>query len=142
MAGARVVLDTNVLVAALRSRRGAAFRLLTLVGRGHFEIAVSVPLVLEYEAVAKRHARVARLTAGEIDDVLDYLVSVADRRPIFFLWRPYLKDPNDDLVLELAVEAECQWIVTYNQRDFAGAARFGVRIVTPREFLALRGLLS
>lgn len=141
MAVSRVVLDTNVLVTALRSRRGAAFRLLTLVGRGHFEIAVSVPLVLEYEAAAKRHARAARLTIGEIDDILDYLVSVADRRSIFFLWRPYLKDPNDDLVLELAVEAECECIVTYNQRNFAGAERFGVRIVTPREFLASRGLL-
>ena len=84
------MLDTNVPIAALRSRRGAAFRLLALVGRGHFEIAVSVPLVLEYEAAAKRHARLAGLTGGEIDDVLDYLVSVADRRPIFVLWRPYL----------------------------------------------------
>jgi hypothetical protein len=76
-----------------------------------------------------------------IDDILDYLCTVGDRRSIFFLWRPLLKDPKDDMVLELAVEAECESIVTYNQRDFAGADRFGVRIVTPREFLQERGLL-
>ena len=66
---------------------------------------------------------------------------MGDRRPIFFLWRPFLKDPRDDLVLELAVEAECEYIVTYNQRDFAGVARSGIRIVTPKEFLEMRGLL-
>jgi len=134
-------MDTNVLVAALRSRRGAAFKLLTLVGRGHFDFALSVPLVLEYEAAAKRQARVMALAAGDIDDILDYLCTVGDRRSIFFLWRPFLKDPRDDMVLELAVEAECGYIVTYNRRDFAGADRFGVRIVTPREFLQERGLL-
>jgi len=134
-------MDTNVLVSALRSRRGAAFTLLTLVGRGHFDIAGSVPLVLEYEAAAKRQRRAMRLSAGDIDDILDYLCSVGDQRSIFFLWRPFLKDPRDDMVLELAVEAECEYIVTYNQRDFAGADRFGVRIVTPREFLQERGLL-
>jgi len=138
---ARIVLDTNVLIAGLRSRRGAAFRLLTFTGSGHFDIAVSVPLVLEYEAVAKAQSRATGLTAREIDEILDYLVSVADCRSIFFLWRPHLKDPRDDMVLELAVEAECQYIVTYNQRNFAGADRFGVRIVTPREFLDMRGLL-
>jgi putative PIN family toxin of toxin-antitoxin system len=138
---ARIVIDTNVLVAALRSRRGAAFKLLSLVGRGDFDFALSVPLVLEYEAAAKRQARVTALSAGEIDDILDYLCIVGDRRSIFFLWRPFLKDPKDDMVLELAVEAECESIVTYNQRDFAGADRFGVRIVTPREFLQERGLL-
>lgn len=135
------MIDTNVLVAALRSRRGAAFKLLTLVGRGHFDFALSVPLVLEYEAAAKRRARVTALSAGDIDDILDYLCTVGDRRSIFFLWRPFLKDPRDDMVLELAVEAECEYIVTYNQRDFARADRFGVRIVTPREFLQERGLL-
>lgn len=138
----RLVLDTSALIAGLRSRRGAAFRLLTLVGRGQFGIAVSVPLMLEYEAIAKLRARAAGLTMRDVDDVLDYLARVADRRQIFFLWRPYLKDPRDDMVLEVAVEAECQYIVTYNQRDFVGADRFGVQVVTPREFLDLRGLRS
>ncbi len=98
--------------------------------------------MLEYEAIAKLRARAAGLTMQDVDDVLDYLARVADRRQLFFLWRPYLKDPRDDMVLEVAVEAECQYIVTDNQRDFVGADRFGVQVVTPREFLDLRGLRS
>ena len=137
----RIVIDTNVFVAALRSQRGAAFKLLSLVGTGQFEVTISVPLILEYEDAAKRDLRGTALTRRDVDDILDYLCSVADRRTIFFLWRPFLKDPKDDLVLELAVEADCDFIVTYNKRDFAGAERFGVRVATAKEFLEARGLL-
>ena len=102
----QVVLDTNVFLSTLRSRRGAAFRLLSLVGLGRrFEVNVSVPLVLEYEEVAKRQLRTVELSSEEVDDIIDYICSVANRRRIFFLWRPYLRDPKDDMVLELAVEA-------------------------------------
>ena len=137
----QVVIDTNVILAALRSRRGASFRLLSMLGRKDFEINVSVPLVLEYEDAAKRMAREAGLTHADIDDVLDYICRVANRRQIFFLWRPYLKDSHDDLVLEVAVEANCDFIITYNVRDFLGAEHFGVRIVTPKEFLQTIGAL-
>lgn len=75
------------------------------------------------------------LTYADVDDILDYLCSVANRREIFFLWRPFLNDPKDDMVLELAVEAGCDCIVTFNTRDFAGVGQFGLRTVTPREFL-------
>ncbi|MFZ5477351.1 MAG: PIN domain-containing protein [Myxococcota bacterium] len=130
-----VVLDTNVLIAALRSRRGASFRLLSLVGTGRFDIALSVPLVLEYEGVANRLLPEIGISAGEVGDILDYLCSVAIRRPVFFLWRPTLPDPKDDMVLELAVDAGAPVIITFNGRDFAGAERFGVRVLTPREYL-------
>jgi predicted nucleic acid-binding protein len=70
-----------------------------------------------------------------VDDVIDYICSVANRRRIFFLWRPYLKDPKDDMVLELAVEARCDYIVSYNKRDFAGVEKFGLQVLTPRELL-------
>lgn len=79
------------------------------------------------------------MTVDDIDDVLDYMCRVGNRRQIFFLWRPYLKDPRDDHVLELAVEANCDFIVTHNVRDFAGAERFGIRVVRPREFLRIIG---
>ena len=131
----RVVLDTNVLVAALRSRRGASFRLLTLIDTGRYETAVSVPLVLEYEAVAKRLLRAGGLTASDIDAVIDYVCSVASHHKIYYLWRPFLRDPNDDMVLELAVSSDASVIVTHNKRDFAGVDRFGLRVVSPREFL-------
>jgi predicted nucleic acid-binding protein len=130
----QIVLDTCVLVAGLRSRTGASYELLTRLG-GSFEISVSVPLVLEYEAAAKAQARELGLTHADIDDVVDYLCAVAHHREIFYLWRPVLRDPKDDMVLELAVEAGCDAIVTHNVRDFAGAERFAIRILTPGAFL-------
>ena len=136
-----IVLDTNVLIAGLRSRNGASFRLLSVIGDAKFELNVSVPLVLEYEEVAKREARALGLTHVEIDDVLDYLCAVAVHREIYFLWRPVLRDAADDMVLEVAVEAGCDFVVTHNVRDFAGAKRFGVRVVTPGEFLTRIGVL-
>jgi len=131
----RVVLDTNVIVAGLQSRLGASFQVLSLVGTGAFELCLSVPLVLEYEDALKRRAHEAGLAVADIDAVLDYLCAVASKRSIFFLWRPYLKDPGDDMVLEVAVEAECQFIVTFNLRDFVGIERFGLKALTPRQFL-------
>jgi putative PIN family toxin of toxin-antitoxin system len=136
-----IVLDTNVLIAGLRSRNGASFQLLSLIGEPAFELNVSVPLVLEYEEVAKRESRALGLTHGEIDDVLDYLCAVATHREIYFLWRPVLRDAADDMVLEVAVEAGCDIVVTHNVRDFVGAERFGVRALTPGEFLKRIGVI-
>lgn len=133
----QIVIDTNVFVSALRSQRGASFRLLSLLGTSErFEINISVPLLLEYEDVAKRQRNESGLTDQDVEDILDYICSVANQRQVFFLWRPFLKDPKDDMVLELAVEAQCDCIVTFNQRDFAGVERqFGIRTPGPREFL-------
>ena len=132
----QIVIDTNVFVSALRSNQGASFLLLTLIGQSDlFEINLSVPLVLEYEDVAKRPGLVPALSEQEVDDVLDYLCFVGHRHPIFFLWRPFLKDPKDDMVLELAVEAQCECIITFNQKDFAGSEQFGIVTLTPQEFL-------
>lgn len=136
-----IVLDTNVLIAGLRSRNGASFQVLSLVGESAFELNVSVPLVLEYEEVAKRESRALGLTHAEIDEVLDYLCAVATHREIYFLWRPVLRDAADDMVLEVAVEAGCDIVVTHNVRDFAGAERFGVRVLAPGEFLRRIGVI-
>lgn len=137
----RVVVDTNVLVAGLRSKRGASFLLLSEVGRGHFEIALSVPLVLEYEDALQRHLSAIQLEAQDVDVVLDYLCSVAVLKEVFFLWRPLLPDPKDDLILELAVSAQCDSIVTFNERDFQGAETFGVRVLPPATFLQQIGVI-
>lgn len=137
-----VVLDTNVLIAGLRSRNGASFRVLSLTGRSRrFGIHLSVPLVLEYESVAKRMSRTFGLTHGDVDDVIDYLCSVADLHDVFYLWRPTLKDPGDEMVLELAVAAGCAVVVTHNVGDYAGADRFGVDVLTPVRFLRRIGEL-
>jgi putative PIN family toxin of toxin-antitoxin system len=135
----QVVIDTNVLVAALLSNLGASHRLLRLVGEHRWRINLSVPLVLEYEQTLKRVCGTGSLSRGDIDDVLRFLCANANLRLIFFLWRPFLPDPKDDFVLELAVESRADFLVTFNTRDFAGAERFGVRVVSPREFLAIIG---
>jgi predicted nucleic acid-binding protein len=102
-------------------------------------MSLSVPLFLEYEEVLKRPNAGLILTAQEIDDILSYLCAEANRREIFYLWRPVLPDPKDDFILELAVESEANFIVTFNIKDFAGAEQFDVGVVTPREFLQKLG---
>ena len=131
----RIVIDTNVFVSALRSQDGASFKLIEMIGTGRFEIVVSVPLVLEYESVAKRQRDANKLSESEIGDIIDYVCSQAIRQEIFFLWRPFLRDPADDMVLELAMASESQHIVTFNIRDFHGVEQFGVRVLTPGEYL-------
>jgi len=136
----RVVLDTNVFISALRSRNGASFRVLSLVGSGSFQISLSVPLVLEYESVAKQMSRLIGLTHSDIDDVIDYVCHVAKHQDIFYLWRPFLRDPMDDMVLELAVASSSDFIVTHNIRDFAGIDQFGIQAITPQQFLKKIGV--
>ena len=140
----RIVIDTNVLIAALRSRRGASYKLLTLIGSGKFEINVSVPLVLEYEDVAKRLLGEIPLSESDIDDIIDYICQIANRIKVFYLWRPTLRDPKDDMVLEVAAAANCDCIVTFNKKDFRSMdlAPFGLRALTPKEFLEEIGELQ
>lgn len=135
MKSVQIVMDTNVLVSALRSKRGASFRLLRLLGDSRFEISVSVPLVIEYEKALKKTVHRGGPSARDIDDILDFVCAVARHRKIYYLWRPLLRDPKDDMVLELAVAAGCDCIVTYNQRDFTGAEEFDIGVLTPKEFL-------
>ncbi len=137
-----IVIDTNVFASALMSQQGASYKLLSLVGTGQFKIALSVPLVLEYEATSKRliGSRI-HLSEQDIDDVIDYLCSVGEHRKVYYLWRPFLKDLGDDMVLELAVSAECHYIVTYNVKDFQEVQRFGIEAVTAKTFLERIGVL-
>lgn len=127
-----IILDTNVIVIALKSSRGSSFRLLSLLEQDLFTVHVSTPLVTEYEAVLKRGT--TTLTHEDIDNVIDFICSKAILDKIFYLWRPVLKDPDDDFVLELAVKANAM-IITWNIADFKRAARFGITVMTPREFL-------
>jgi putative PIN family toxin of toxin-antitoxin system len=135
----QVVVDTNVLLAALRSRSGASYRLLSLVGDRRWRMNLSVPLFLEYEDVVKRPNSGLSLSAVEVDDILDFICAEANLREIFYLWRPILPDPKDDFILELAVEGGCDYIVTFNVRDFAGVEKFGIEVITPQEFLRRLG---
>lgn len=138
----QIVIDTNVIVSALRSQRGASYKLLMEIGSDKFGINISVPLVLEYEDAAKRLIGKTRLKKGDIDDVLDYICAEAKPWKIFYLWRPYLKDPKDDMVLELAVTSKCDFIITYNKHDFQNIGTFGLQVVTPKEILKLIGVIK
>jgi len=110
-----------------------------MIDKGQFEVNISVPLIVEFEDAAKRTAKELVLTNNDIDDILDYMCKVANKRKIHFLWRPVLKDPRDDHVLELAVESGSKHIITYNIRDFSEAKHFGITVLTPRDFLQIIG---
>jgi putative PIN family toxin of toxin-antitoxin system len=133
----QVVIDTNIIYAALKSSKGVSYKLLKLIGGEKFGINISVPMILEYEDVAKRLLGEIPLIEEDIDDIIDYICSIAKQWEIHYLWRPFLKDPKDDMVLELAVSANCDYIITYNQRDFQGSEKFSIEIITPKDFLQL-----
>ena len=123
-----------MLVAALRSDRGASRQLLIGALDRTFEVLASVPLILEYEAVLTRpeHLEASGLTSSQVNEILDALVKVSIPVPLRFLWRPRLKDPADEMVLETAVNGAADWLVTFNLRHLADAAReFGIRVVRP-----------
>ncbi len=137
----KYVLDTNVLVAAVRSPAGASAEILKRVLNGQMDALCSVPLFMEYESVLLRpeHLAAAGAQAHEVLNVLDVLAGRVIRVEIQFLWRPQLRDPNDDLVLELAVNGQGSGdavaIITSNQKNFWPQARkFGVEVMTPRQF--------
>lgn len=130
----RIVIDTNVWVSALRSRSGWSFELLSRLGQGSYQHVVTVPLVMEYEDVLLRPSMV-RIPPAAVQAVLDYLCATAVRQTVHFLWRPRLPDVKDDMVLEAAVNGQCQCIVTWNIRDFATASEFGIDVLNPQTYL-------
>ena len=136
------VLDTNVLIAALRSRHGASFELLRRIGQPGWRLHISTALLLEYEDVSRREAEAAWAKPERVDAILDFLASTAVEHAISFRWRPHLSDPNDDFILELAVAAQARYIITHNLRNFALAQSLGVKALPPAEFLKLLNELS
>jgi putative PIN family toxin of toxin-antitoxin system len=134
----KFVVDTSAIVAAFRSPSGASAEILRLVRKRKITMLVSIGLFLEYEAVLKRpeHLAAAGLTAPDVDRILDILAVHAERVDIFFLWRPKLRDADDDMVLEIAVNGNADAIVTFNIRDFAGTFQdFGIPALLPAEVL-------
>jgi len=136
----RIVLDTDVMVAALRSNTGASRQLLIFALTKRFELLLSVPLMLEYEAVLKRpeHLRTASATRDNIDAILDALGAAGVPVIPNFSWRPELTDPGDEMVLEAAVNGQADLIVTFNVAHLRHAARrFGIRAIRPPEALSI-----
>ena len=134
----RVILDTCVLVAAARSRAGASFHLLSQLPSTRFEIALTVALYTEWQAVLTRTENLPPGANNEMTlGFLRYLASIAHLQDVHFLWRPFLRDPDDDMVLECAVASGSTYIVTHNVKDFARSTELKVKAITPAEFLNL-----
>ena len=133
-----VVLDTNVIVSGLRSNQGASYQILMLLYEQKFTLALSTALILEYEDVLKRPEMRIPLEHQAIEDILDYLASIAYRPRLYYTWRPAIRDSKDDHLIELAWHAQSEYIVTYNIKDFVGSEKFGIRAIQPREFLQMQ----
>jgi putative PIN family toxin of toxin-antitoxin system len=129
----RVVLDTDVVVAGLRSRLGASRAWLRAVRRGEVGLLLSVPLMLQYEAVLLRPENLAatRLDARQMRQVLDLFCAIGQPVEVSFLWRPMLRDPDDEMVLEAAMNGQADRLLTFNRKDFAGAEQLSLRIERP-----------
>lgn len=133
----RIVLDTAVMVAALRSDSGASRQLLLGALQRRLTLLVSVPLIVEYESVLTRPDTLTAsgLTLRQMNELLDAVAAVCEPVRLSFLWRPTLSDPNDDMVLETAVNGQADAIVTFNIRDFTEAARWGYTVALPGKML-------
>lgn len=132
----KVVLDTNVLVAAARSQQGASFALVSAIPAAEFQPCLSVGLYAEWQEVLTRPENLPPgRTAADTLRYLRYLAAQSHLSEIHFLWRPFLSDADDDMVLELAFAAGCRHIVTHNLKDFRGSEQLGVTAVSPSDFL-------
>lgn len=131
----RTVLDTNILYSALYSNRGASHQVLKAVLSKDIHPVMSVTLLFEYEDVLKRNSRKLGIKHSDVDALLDVFCTLCSLHKIHYLWRPYLPDPKDDHVLELAVASGVNTITTFDRADFKGVEKFGVQVISPQKLL-------
>lgn len=131
------MIDTNVLIAALRSSSGASHQIILAADRGDFQMALSVPLLAEYEDVSSRTNTGITIPASAVDAIIRRIAQIAHRQQIYFLWRPILSDPKDDMVLEVAIASGATHIVTFNDKDLRLASQFGITVLSPAAFIRL-----
>ena len=130
-----IILDTNILFSGLYSSKGASFKVLKLIESKIIKPVISTTLLFEYEDILRRKQEELILLNSEIDSILDNICGFSSFQKIYFLWRPCLKDPKDDHVLEVAVASKTKVIITYNHKDFIGADKFGVKVISPKTLL-------
>ena len=130
-----IVIDTNVLLSAIYSNKGASYKLISMIDNDKFIVNISTTLIYEYEEILKLKSK---LEIKYIDLILNYICKIGKKNKIFYLWRPKLKDVDDDFLLELAVKSD-SIIVTLNGKDFKPASKFNLKVMTPKEFLQYIG---
>jgi putative PIN family toxin of toxin-antitoxin system len=131
----RTVIDTNIVFSGLYSSAGASHQVLRAIMKKQIQPVMSVALLFEYEDILKRNSRTLCLKYAKIDAILDAICALCSLHKIHYLWRPFLSDPNDDHVLELAVASGVKTITTFNQSDFAGVEKFGISLLSPKKLL-------
>ena len=130
-----IVIDTNILLSAIYSNKGASYKLISMIDSDKFTVNISTTLIYEYEEILKSKSK---LELKYIDSILNYICKVGKKNTIFYLWRPKLKDVDDDFLLELAVKSD-SIIVTLNGKDFKPASEFNLKVMTPKKFLQYIG---
>ncbi|MEA5512342.1 putative toxin-antitoxin system toxin component, PIN family [Crocosphaera sp. UHCC 0190] len=135
----QLVIDTNVILSGLLSRKGASYKLLRILNDKRWQINISTTLIFEYEQTLKRNSQKLGLTLQEINYVINEICSLANHRKIFYLWRPMATDPDDDFLIDLAIESQADFIISYNKKDLKAIEKFGILVLTPKQFLQLIG---
>jgi putative PIN family toxin of toxin-antitoxin system len=137
----QIVIDTNVILAGLKSNKGASYLLLKQLNSNDFKLNISTTLILEYEYVLKRESQNLGLTLEDIDDIINGICYLANQHKIYYLWRPLSKDPNDDFIIDLAIKSQVDFIISYNKKDLKTIAKFNISLLTPKQFLQLLGVI-
>lgn len=135
----RVILDTNVVLAAMRSRTGASHRLLATIGHARWQSIVTPALMYEYEDVARRPGIVPGLSSQDVTNILDMIYRESHRQVVWLSWRPLSSDPGDDAILEAAIAGNCDYVVSFNERHLRVIQEFGIEILKPVDLLRLIG---
>jgi len=138
----RVILDTNVILAAMRSQTGASHRLLLTIGHPRWQSVITPALMYEYEDVARRPGAAPGLSPQDITNVLNLLYRESHRQFVWYSWRPLSSDPGDDAMLEAAIAGGCDYVVSFNERHLRAARDFGIGILKPAALLKLIGQLK
>jgi putative PIN family toxin of toxin-antitoxin system len=133
----QIVMDTSVLIAGLRSKSGVSNAFLRLLNDPRVKFHISNALLFEYAEIMQREQAALGLTDQDIDDVLDGFCTLAETHYRVFPWRPISSDPDDDFVLELALSARVDCLVTYNFRDLQFVEQYGIKVMTPRQVLEM-----
>ena len=135
----RVILDTNVVLAALRSQAGASYRLLFTIGHPRWQAVITPAVMYEYEDLVRRPGNAPGLSRQDITNILDLIYRESHRQLVWFSWRPLSSDPGDDAILEAAIVGGCDYVVSFNERHLRAARKFGIEVLKPADLLKLIG---